>query len=155
MDWKKHFRQGNISLFDAVFFHLQETGAPHDLIESYLAALHNYQDGKFSDLAEPFGVSMTQREKGKIKTAQRDRQVCETVDELNRGWTTAIVERNEETGAMEVISTRHSDKKAKVDPALYDTENNAYAEAGKMFYLSGSTVFEISSVRLAFCNPRT
>lgn len=61
--WKEAYLRGDITLADALHFFLQEADAPNFLLGAYEEAQQKYQDGEVSDLAEPFGIAMTKREK--------------------------------------------------------------------------------------------
>lgn len=62
--WEVRYLRGECSLFEALCGQMS-LGAPVSglLFDAFMHAQFEYQAGKFSDLAEPLGVAMTQREK--------------------------------------------------------------------------------------------
>tara|TARA_R110002049_G_scaffold142198_1_gene304024 strand:- start:203 stop:613 length:411 start_codon:yes stop_codon:yes gene_type:complete len=64
--WELRYCEGKCSLFDALWYHMH-LGVPVSahLFEAFSKAEMEYQEGKFSDLAEPFGVAMNKREKNR------------------------------------------------------------------------------------------
>ncbi|AUN94981.1 hypothetical protein [Pseudazoarcus pumilus] len=66
--WELRYCQGQCSLFDAIWYHMHlGVPVPQLLFDAFSHAQMEYQEGKFSDLAEPFGVAMTKREKNRWK----------------------------------------------------------------------------------------
>lgn len=131
MDWIKYFRRGDMSLGDALFFYLEESGAPPDLMEAYATALTSYQDGEVSDLAEPFGVAMTQRQKNAMKKRIRDRQIFDTVESCATGWSRAIVRDRA------IVKEEVDDPLPKSLPELGET---AFCRAGELLGMSAETL---------------
>ena len=62
--WERRLQLGECSLYDALFM-CMASGAPITpyLLARYEAAIHAYQYGQVTDLAEPFGMAITQRQR--------------------------------------------------------------------------------------------
>lgn len=90
-DWLASFRKGHTNLVDAIGFYLAETAAPADLRAAYEQALITYLDGDASDLAEPFGIALSKRQKNAVSKELNDRLIYETVEALAEGWKVAVV----------------------------------------------------------------
>jgi hypothetical protein len=63
-EWEQRLMRGEISLADALELCMSR-GVPvtANMRDMFAKAVLDYQDGKFSDLAEPLGIAMSQREK--------------------------------------------------------------------------------------------
>lgn len=117
IDWQARFSQGQINLADAIFFYLQESSAPVFLIDSFHDACERYKDGEYSDLAEPFGLAMTKREKN-----------CE-----DRKTLVSHVRFHVDSFAEQGYS--------KTDPTLYG--NTAFHKASELLGKKVSWIFDI------------
>lgn len=116
IDWQARFSQGQINLADAIFFYLQESSAPVFLIDSFHDACERYKGGEYSDLAEPFGLAMTKREKNR---------------EDRKTWVSHVrfhVDSFAEQGYP------------KIDPSHYD--NTAFHKAGKLLCKSATQIYD-------------
>lgn len=139
MDWLASFRLGKMTLADALFFYLTETGAHHDLLSAYSKALSDYQDGEYSDLAEGFGIAMSQRQKNKIKKSISDREIRRLVEELSQGERVGRVvgSVDEKRRIIHEVIKRPLPK----SPPVLD--GSVYKEAGHRAGKSGETVRDI------------
>lgn len=136
MDWLTSFRLGKVPLADALFFYLTETGAHHDLLDAYAKALSDYQEGNYSDLAEGFGIAMSQRQKSKMQKSIEYAAIKELVEELARGERVAQVDST--TGALiDEVTKGPLPKRAAV------MDGSVYMEAGNRVGKSGETVRDI------------
>jgi hypothetical protein len=117
VDWNAKFLAGHINLADAIFFHLRKSNAPAFLIDSFFDACERYKEGEYSDLAEPFGLVMSKREKNR-----------------------------EERNALVSYVKFHVDSFAeqgysKTDPTLYG--DTAFHKAGELLDKKVSWIFDI------------
>ena len=138
MNWLELFRLGKMPLGEALSCYLEESGAPPELVEAYYTALTRYQDGKVKDLAEPFGVAMTQRQKNVLKKRVRDRRIFETVESCANGWTRAIVRdraivKEEVDDPLPKAPTENPEK-------FKERGETAFCRAGKLLRMSAETV---------------
>ena len=118
-------------LGEALSCYLDESGAPPELVEAYYTAMTRYQDGNVDDLAEPFGLAMSQRQKNVMKKRIRDRQIFETVESCANGWTRAIVRDRA------IVKEEVDDPLPKALPELGET---AFCRAGELLGMSAETL---------------
>lgn len=78
--WMEKYRQGHISLADAIFWTMK-SGAPAttDLLDAYLHALTQYQDGAFTDLADAMGCEVTSSERSEEQKDMIENSVINAV----------------------------------------------------------------------------
>lgn len=116
--WERMLKLGQINLDDCLSM-CMGLGVPmSDYIrQRYESAVDAYKDGKFEDLAEPFGIAMSKREKNAQTKATRISNVRFHVD------------------------AEHAKGLPKIDPSQY--EATAFHAAGTLLDLSPSYVFEI------------
>ena len=136
MDWLTSFRLGKMTLADALFFHLSETGAHPNLIEAYVIAISDYQEGKVSDLADGFGIVMSKRQKNKIQKSVKDDSIKKLVEELSRGERVSRVDLKSGKIIEEVT-------KAPLPKKSLEYDGSVYKEVGKLVGMSGETVRDI------------
>ena len=117
IDWNAKFMAGEINLADAIYFHLHKSGAPQFLIDSFLDACEKYKDGDYSDLAEPFGLAMTKREKNR-----EDRKTLVSHVKFH-------------------VDSFHEQGYPKTDPTLYS--DTAFHKAAELLRWKVSRVFDI------------
>jgi hypothetical protein len=79
-DWLASFRKGHTNLADAIGFYLAETNAPPDLRAAYEQALIEYTDGKVKDLAGPFGIILTDRDRQGVNKWSKESLIMQVVD---------------------------------------------------------------------------
>lgn len=117
-EWEQMLMRREITLADALALQMA-IGVPIGDYsrEMFERALDNYQDGSFSDLAEPLGVAMTKREKNAEKSYLKKSNIVFHVD------------------------LEHKNGKPKTDPNHF--EGTAFEAAGDRLGLSSSHVYDI------------
>lgn len=120
-----------LNLADRLYFFLQENDAPEDLVEAYIFALNEYQDGKFSDLAEPFGIAQAKSKKNVIPAMLRNEEIVRIVDQFAAGWTT----QNAKTGEV------RTDPPLPKKPLVYGW--TAFDAAAKLLNMTAQNVKKI------------
>lgn len=117
--WEKKLANKECSLSDAIFF-VMASGAPATqfLLDCYEKAIIDYQDGVYSDLAIPFGIEMSQKQKNVEKNKTKNAQIIQLIE----AYAELGFKRN--------------------NPENY--QNTVYHKVAEEFGLSPSTVFDIA-----------
>ncbi len=117
-EWERMLKLGHITLADALMLYLRAS-APAN---AYLAdrvelALLDYQSGKYTDLAEPFGVAMGKRERNAMERETLRSHIRFHVDHF------------------------HSFGHNKGNPS--DSEGSAFAAAASLLKMEPATVYSL------------
>jgi hypothetical protein len=134
MDWLTSFKLGKMTLAEALFFYLSETGTHPELLDAYTMALSDYQEGKYSDLAEGFGISMSKRQKNEMQKTIKENEIVRLVDELAAGEKIAVVRQGK------IVEERQEQPLQRSNPIF---DNSVYIPAGKRVNLAAETVRKI------------
>lgn len=80
-EWELRLAEGKCNLNEALYM-CMASGAPISkyMLERYDQAINEYVQGKYDDLAEPFGIEMTQHSKKAMKKIDSQRKVIDLVD---------------------------------------------------------------------------
>ena len=134
-DWLASFRKGDISLADAIYFHLKESSAPPDILAAYDHAITRYAKGDIDDLAAPFGISMKKQERA---TTERWSLIKGIVDDISAGL--QVVDR--ETDEMRNTISKAPKTSGTKDPET-KTVFELAAETHPELMLSASRIEDI------------